>query len=185
MPSHTPALLRTTVVAVTAAAAAFFSLAPAATPAAPAAPTAAAAPVEVAQRTVALAAPSNAVAAAALNASPAAKRAAALETALAQLGKPYRYGATGPSSFDCSGLTSFAFKNAGVSIPRTSRAQSTVGTPVSKSDLQPGDLVFFYKPVSHVAIYIGNGQVVHASTSGQPVKISNVDNMPFSGARRV
>lgn len=185
MPSHTPALLRTTVVAATAAAAAFFSLAPAATPAAPAAPTVAAAPVEVAQRTVALAAPSNAVAAAALNASPAAKRAAALETALAQLGKPYRYGATGPSSFDCSGLTSFAFKNAGVSIPRTSRAQSTVGTPVSRSDLQPGDLVFFYKPVSHVAIYIGNGQVVHASTSGQPVKISNVDNMPFSGARRV
>ncbi|WP_181781456.1 C40 family peptidase, partial [Pseudonocardia pini] len=118
-------------------------------------------------------------------ASPAAKRAAALQTALAQIGKPYRYGATGPSSFDCSGLTSFAFKNAGVSIPRTSRAQSTVGSPVSKGDLQPGDLVFFYKPVSHVAIYIGNGQVVHASTSGQPVKIGKLDNMPFSGARRV
>jgi peptidoglycan DL-endopeptidase CwlO len=181
---HKPALLRSSVVAVTAAAAAFFSLAPAA-PAQETPVVAQAAPVEVATRTVALAAPANAVAAAALNASPAAKRAAALETAMAQIGKPYRYGATGPSSFDCSGLTSFAFKNAGVSIPRTSRAQSTVGTAVSKSDLQPGDLVFFYKPVSHVAIYIGNGQVVHASTSGQPVKISNVDNMPFSGARRV
>lgn len=186
MPTHKPALLRSGVVAATAAAAAFFSLAPASTAAAPtAAPTVSAAPVEVAHRTVALAAPANAVAAAALNASPAAKRAAALETALAQIGKPYRYGATGPSAFDCSGLTSFAFKNAGISIPRTSRAQSAVGTPVSKGDLQPGDLVFFYKPVSHVAIYIGNGQVVHASTSGQPVKISNVDNMPFSGARRV
>ena len=187
MPTHKPALLRTTVVAATAAAAAFFSLAPAATQAAPApaGSVAQAAPVEVATRTIALTAPANAVAAAAQTASPAAKRAAALETAMAQIGKPYRYGATGPSAFDCSGLTSFAFKNAGVSIPRTSRAQSTVGTPVSKGDLQPGDLVFFYKPVSHVGIYIGNGQVVHASTSGQPVKIGSVDKMPFSGARRV
>ncbi|GAA4541825.1 C40 family peptidase [Pseudonocardia xishanensis] len=185
MPTHKPALLRTTVVAATAAAAAFFTLTPAATQAAPAPSVAQAAPVEVATRTVSLAAPANVVAAAAQTASPAATRAAALQTAMAQIGKPYRYGATGPSAFDCSGLTSFAFKNAGVSIPRTSRAQSTVGTPVSRADLQPGDLVFFYKPVSHVGIYIGNGQVVHASTSGQPVKIGSVDKMPFSGARRV
>ena len=116
---------------------------------------------------------------------PGSEAAQIVKIAKAQVGDPYRYGAMGPSAFDCSGLTSFAFKNAGVSIPRTSRAQSTVGTPVSKGDLQPGDLVFFYKPVSHVGIYIGNGQVVHASTSGQPVKIGSVDKMPFSGARRV
>jgi peptidoglycan DL-endopeptidase CwlO len=187
VPVHKPALLRTTVVAATAAAAAFFSLAPAHTGSAPAqAPTTtvaapaapAAAPVrDLSVQTVAVAAKTAA--------SPAAKRAAAMSTALAQIGKPYRWGATGPSSFDCSGLTSFAFKQAGVSLPRTSRAQSTVGTPVAKSNLQPGDLVFFNFPVSHVAIYIGNGQVVHASTSGQPVKISNVNAMPFNGARRV
>ena len=184
MPVHKPALLRTAVVSATAAAAAFFSIVPAATQAAPAAPTVAA-PVEAPVQTVALSAPAGAAATALQNASPAAKRAAALSTALAQIGKPYRYGATGPSAFDCSGLTSFAFKQAGVTIPRTSRAQSTVGTPVAKGDLQPGDLVFFYRPVSHVAIYIGNGQVVHASTSGQPVKISTLASMPFSGARRV
>ncbi|GAA4687892.1 hypothetical protein GCM10023215_24630 [Pseudonocardia yuanmonensis] len=191
MPEHKPALLRSTLVAATAAAAAFFSLAPASTGAVAEAPAAApaavapAAPVEAAVRTVAFTAPAQAVEAATSGLSPAAKRASALSTALAQVGKPYRYGAAGPSAFDCSGLTSFAFKKAGISIPRTSRAQSTVGTPVSKGSLQPGDLVFFYKPVSHVAIYIGNGQVVHASTSGQPVKIGSLNAMPFSGARRV
>ncbi|WP_433505028.1 C40 family peptidase [Pseudonocardia halophobica] len=190
MPEHKPALLRSTLVAATAAAAAFFSLAPASTGAdaeAPAVTAAApaAAPVEAAVRTVAFTAPAQAVEAASAGLSPAAKRASALSTALAQVGKPYRYGASGPSAFDCSGLTSFAFKQAGVSIPRTSRAQSGVGAPVSKGSLQPGDLVFFYKPVSHVAMYIGNGQVVHASTSGQPVKISSLNAMPFSGARRV
>ncbi|MEU7811893.1 C40 family peptidase [Pseudonocardia sp. NPDC049154] len=193
MPEHKPALLRSTLVAATAAAAAFFSLAPASTGAAAEAPAvtaaapaaAPAAPVEAAVQTVAFTAPAQAVEAASAGLSPAVKRASALSTALAQVGKPYRYGASGPSAFDCSGLTSFAFKNAGVSIPRTSRAQSAVGTPVSKGSLQPGDLVFFYKPVSHVAMYIGNGQVVHASTSGQPVKISSLNAMPFSGARRV
>ena len=64
-------------------------------------------------------------------------------------------------------------------------AQSRVGAPVSRSALQPGDLVFFYRPVSHVAIYIGNGRVVHASTSGSPVKISNLNDMPFATARRI
>ncbi|MFC5950588.1 C40 family peptidase [Pseudonocardia lutea] len=189
MPEHKPALLRSTLVAATAAAAAFFSLAPASTGAGAEAPAttaaAPAAPVEAAVQTVAFTAPAQAVEAASAGLSPAAKRASALSAALAQVGKPYRYGAAGPSAFDCSGLTSYAFKSAGVSIPRTSRAQSTVGTPVSKGALQPGDLVFFYKPVSHVALYIGNGQVVHASTSGQPVKIASLDAMPFSGARRV
>ncbi|MGY1703496.1 C40 family peptidase [Geodermatophilus sp. SYSU D00697] len=110
----------------------------------------------------------------------------AVDTALAQQGDPYGWGATGPNAFDCSGLTTFAYRAAGVELPRTSRAQSTFGAPVAKSDLKPGDLVFFYSPVSHVAMYIGNGQMVHASTAGQPVKVVNLDSMPsYVGARRV
>ncbi|SNS42466.1 NlpC/P60 family protein [Geodermatophilus saharensis] len=110
----------------------------------------------------------------------------AVDTALAQVGDPYVYGATGPNAFDCSGLTSFAYKAAGISIPRTSKLQSTFGTAVAKSDLQPGDLVFFYSPVSHVGMYIGNGQMVHASTAGKPVAVVDLDSMPsYAGARRV
>ena len=110
----------------------------------------------------------------------------AVDTALAQRGDMYLYGATGPDRFDCSGLTSFAYKAAGVSIPRTSKAQSTFGTPVSKANLQPGDLVFFYSPVSHVGMYIGNGQMVHSSSAGKPVSVVSLDSMPsYAGARRV
>jgi cell wall-associated NlpC family hydrolase len=110
----------------------------------------------------------------------------AVDTALAQVGDPYVYGATGPNSFDCSGLTSYAYKAAGKAIPRTSKAQSTFGTAVSKANLQPGDLVFFYSPVSHVGMYIGNGQMVHASTAGKPVAVVSLDSMPsYAGARRV
>jgi cell wall-associated NlpC family hydrolase len=110
----------------------------------------------------------------------------AVNTALAQVGDRYVYGATGPNSFDCSGLTSFSYKAAGISLPRTSKAQSTFGTPVSKGNLQPGDLVFFYSPVSHVAMYIGNGQIVHAPNSSKPVQVMKLDSMPsYAGARRV
>jgi cell wall-associated NlpC family hydrolase len=117
--------------------------------------------------------------------SPAAMRKAAMTNALAKLGTPYRYGAAGPSAFDCSGLVKWSFAKAGRSLPRTSRALSTVGTPVKRADLQPGDLVFFYKPVSHVGIYIGNGKIVHASRKGQPVKVSDMSRMRFTTARRV
>ena len=110
----------------------------------------------------------------------------AVNTALAQVGDRYVYGATGPNSFDCSGLTSFSYKAAGISLPRTSKAQSTFGTPVSKGNLQPGDLVFFYSPVSHVAMYVGNGQIVHALNSSKPVQVMKLDSMPsYAGARRV
>jgi cell wall-associated NlpC family hydrolase len=190
-----PALaLRTaTVAALTTATAALFTLVPATAATAPAesATPAVTAPVSdapvrnVANSSVAFAAPAAAVAAAKTGASPAASRASAVQKALGKVGAPYRWGASGPSAFDCSGLTSWAFKQAGISLPRTSRAQSAVGTPVSKANLQPGDLVFFYKPVSHVAIYIGNGKVVHASTSGQPVKTGNLSAMPFNSARRI
>jgi cell wall-associated NlpC family hydrolase len=103
---------------------------------------------------------------------------------MAQRGKPYVWAASGPRSFDCSGLTSFAYKAAGVSLPHSSRLQSQLGQPVSRDALQPGDLVFFYSPVSHVGIYIGNGQMVHAPTSGDVVKVAPIMS-GFSGARRI
>jgi cell wall-associated NlpC family hydrolase len=110
----------------------------------------------------------------------------AIDTALAQRGKPYVWAGSGPNSFDCSGLTSFAYKAAGINLPRTSKAQATVGTPVARAALKPGDLVFFYSPISHVGIYIGNGQMVHAPTSGDVVKVTNVSAMGhFAGARRL
>ncbi|SFO29410.1 Cell wall-associated hydrolase, NlpC family [Pseudonocardia ammonioxydans] len=110
----------------------------------------------------------------------------ALAAAKSKLGTPYQWGATGPSAFDCSGLMVWAFEQVGVDLPRTSKAQAqTDGESVSKGDLKPGDMVFFYSPVSHVGIYAGNGKVLHASTSGEPVKFSDVDDMPFNSAVRV
>ena len=117
--------------------------------------------------------------------SPAAVRKAAVTNALGKLGKPYRWGSAGPNAFDCSGLIKWSFAKAGRSLPRVSRAQATAGVPVKKADLQPGDLVFFYQPISHAGIYIGNGKVVHASRAGQPVKISDISRMKFTTARRV
>src|SRR3954465_5410036 len=110
----------------------------------------------------------------------------AVNTALAQVGDPYVWGAGGPDSFDCSGLTQYAYSAAGVSLPHSSKSQSTMGTPVSASDLQPGDLLFYYSPTSHVAMYIGNGQMVHASTAGEPVKVVAFGSMGgFPHARRI
>ena len=109
----------------------------------------------------------------------------ALAFAKSELGTPYRYGAAGPSAYDCSGLVMAAFKKAGVTLPRTSAAQARVGTRVSRSELKPGDLVFFYSPVSHVGIYLGNGKMVHASTSGEPVKVSDIGRRPIQIARRL
>jgi cell wall-associated NlpC family hydrolase len=109
---------------------------------------------------------------------------AAVSYALAQVGDAYVYGAAGPSAFDCSGLTMMAWAQAGVSLPHSSGAQMGSGTPVSQSQLQPGDLVFYYSPVSHVGIYIGNGQIVHASNPSTGVQVSPVFSMPYSGAVR-
>jgi cell wall-associated NlpC family hydrolase len=112
-------------------------------------------------------------------------RSVAMHNALGKLGARYRWGATGPNAFDCSGLVYWSYRLQGITLPRTSAAMSRIGTPVAKGDLQPGDLVFFYRPVSHVAIYVGNGHVVHASTAGSPVKISALNSMPFATARRI
>jgi peptidoglycan DL-endopeptidase CwlO len=105
---------------------------------------------------------------------------------LAQVGDPYVWGAAGPGSFDCSGLTQYAYAAAGISLPHSSGMQSQMGTSVSLSSAAPGDLLFFYSPVSHVAMYVGNGQMVHASTYGQPVKVVPVSSMPgLVSVRRV
>jgi len=109
---------------------------------------------------------------------------AALQAALSKVGSPYEYGAAGPGSFDCSGLVQWAYKQAGVTLPRTSQAQAGVGTPVAQQDLQPGDIVAFYGG-GHVGIYAGNGNVVHAPDYGQPVKVAPMRYMDFTTARRV
>ena len=102
---------------------------------------------------------------------------AAIDRALAQRGKPYVWAAGGPNSFDCSGLVQYAFEAIGVDLPHSSRMQSSMGTPVSRAGARAGDLVAFYSPVSHIGIYLGNGQMVHAPTSGDVVKIASVDAM--------
>jgi peptidoglycan DL-endopeptidase CwlO len=106
-------------------------------------------------------------------AAPSSQAQVAVQAALSRVGMAYVYGAAGPDAFDCSGLTSWAWAQAGVSIPHSSGAQS--GYPsVPLDQLQPGDLVTYYSPVSHVAMYIGNGQVVHASTESRPVYVTGV-----------
>jgi len=116
---------------------------------------------------------------------PGSAAAVAVRAALAQIGKPYVWGSTGPDGFDCSGLTMYAWAAAGVALPHSSSAQSTLGRAVSRSELKPGDLVYFYTPVSHVGLYIGNGMMVHARTFGQPVAVTSVDQAGYRGARRI
>jgi len=109
----------------------------------------------------------------------------AVQVAMAQIGDPYVWGAGGPDAFDCSGLTSYAWAAAGVSLPHSSSAQFGYGRRVSRSEVRAGDLVFFYSPIHHVGIAINNSQMVHASTYGVPVRIDNIDSSPFSGATRL
>jgi cell wall-associated NlpC family hydrolase len=135
--------------------------------------------------TNAVAGPTLTISASSLPAAPSATIALIISTALAQVGKPYVYGATGPNGFDCSGLTSYAFAAGGVALPHTSRGQSAMGAPVSRADLRPGDLVFFYSPVSHVGLYLGNGMMVHARTFGKPVAVTSVDQAGYAFARRL
>jgi cell wall-associated NlpC family hydrolase len=109
-----------------------------------------------------------------------------VDTALGARGRPYVWGGTGPYGYDCSGLVVAAARAAGISMPHSARMQSTMGVPVSRAALRPGDLVFFYSPVSHVGIYIGNGQIVHAPTFGDVVKVSDIAYMGlYAGARRI
>jgi len=96
------------------------------------------------------------------------------------LGVPYRYGGADPSGFDCSGLVQFSHRHAGVNVPRTTAAQYKAVHPVTQAELKPGDLIFFriQRRVSHVGIYAGEGQFIHAPSSGKHVKISSL-NGPY------
>jgi cell wall-associated NlpC family hydrolase len=110
----------------------------------------------------------------------------AVKFALAQVGKPYSYGAAGPDSFDCSGLTMASYASAGISLPHSAAEQSTYGTPVSLNNLRPGDLLFYYSPIGHVTIYAGSGMMVSAPETGENVSVVPVASMSgFVGATRI
>jgi cell wall-associated NlpC family hydrolase len=108
----------------------------------------------------------------------------ALAFAEEQLGDKYKFGAAGPDKWDCSGLTMKAWAEAGVKLPHSSAQQYKIGRKVKKADLQPGDLVFFYSGPSHVGIYAGDGEIVHAPRPGKKVTHIKVSAMPWKGARR-
>ncbi len=101
------------------------------------------------------------------------------------LGKPYVWGANGPSGFDCSGLMQWAYAQAGVSLPRTSQAQRYAGRMVPLSQAQPGDLVAYRADASHIGMYVGNGQVIHAPYPGAAIRYDPVGMMPVSSVTRI
>lgn len=156
--------------------------APAVMPVAPAA-----APVQVPQYKTVAATARQAPAAKPAADEPSSTAADAIDAAESKLGKPYVWGATGPNSFDCSGLMQYSFEQAGKDLPRTAAAQSKVGDKVSMDDLKPGDLIFLYSPVSHVVMYVGNGKVIEAPNSGEDVKFTPLSKIQKNvvGARRV
>ncbi|MEW2474523.1 MULTISPECIES: NlpC/P60 family protein [Micromonospora] len=108
----------------------------------------------------------------------------AIKVACAQVGKPYVWGATGPNSFDCSGLTQYAYKAAGIYLTHFTGAQWNEGKAISRSEARPGDLVFFRSDLSHVGLYLGNNLMVHAPRAGKPVNVSPITTMPIAGFRR-
>ena len=108
----------------------------------------------------------------------------AVKTAYAKLGDPYVWAAAGPNAFDCSGLMMYAWASAGVSLPHSSSAQYSSLRHVAISDLQPGDLVFYYSGISHVGIYVGGGRIIHAPYPGRSVEIAPLHEMPIAGAAR-
>ena len=111
----------------------------------------------------------------------------AVQFALAQVGKPYVFGAAGPGSYDCSGVTMAAWQQGGVSLPHSAADQYNYGQHVSRDALEPGDLIFFYQPIGHVTIYIGGGKMVSAPTEGEPVSVVPLSyfNNDYVGATRL
>jgi cell wall-associated NlpC family hydrolase len=109
---------------------------------------------------------------------------AAVAFAYRQLGKPYRYGASGPNAYDCSGLTSSAWARAGVHLPHNARRQYGAVARIGRDDLRPGDLIFYYGGISHVAIYIGGGKMIHAPEFGENVRVARYDFQPIHGYGR-
>lgn len=102
-----------------------------------------------------------------------------------QLGERYVFGAAGPSKWDCSGLTMKAWGQAGVSLPHQASQQFKMGKHISKANLQPGDLLFYYKGIKHVGVYVGNGKIVDAANPKKGVRETKAFSMPFQGARRM
>ncbi|CAL9421183.1 NlpC/P60 family protein [Streptomyces sp. enrichment culture] len=113
------------------------------------------------------------------------RAAAAVAAAQSALGKPYVWGANGPGGFDCSGLMQWSYAQAGVALPRTSQGQRFAGRQVPLSQAQPGDLVTYRSDASHVGMYVGNGQVIHAPYPGAPVRYDPVGMMPIASVTRV
>jgi cell wall-associated NlpC family hydrolase len=108
-----------------------------------------------------------------------------VDFAMSKVGGPYVWGGEGPTGYDCSGLTKMAYAQVGISLPHNARTQYNYGQPVAKSNLQPGDLVFYYSGPTHVGIYVGNGKVVHARNAALGIQMTNVDASPYLGARRL
>ncbi|MGW6914019.1 NlpC/P60 family protein [Kitasatospora sp. NPDC054939] len=120
------------------------------------------------------------------DAAPASERgAAALAAATRMIGSPYVFGSTGPRAFDCSGLMYWSWRQAGVTLPRTSQAQAHAGRRVSLSEAQPGDLVIYYRDMHHVGMYAGGGVIVHAPYPGAKVRYESVNTMPVTGVVRL
>jgi cell wall-associated NlpC family hydrolase len=110
----------------------------------------------------------------------------ALRFAIAQLGKAYEWGGTGPIAYDCSGLVQAAYRAAGIALPRVAVDQSLVGAQVSRAEVKAGDLIYFYQPVQHVAIALDHNQAVQAATFGEPIKVSPIDAIgPITVIRRL
>jgi cell wall-associated NlpC family hydrolase len=108
----------------------------------------------------------------------------AIRVACQQVGDPYVWGATGPNAFDCSGLTQYAYKAAGISLTHFTGAQWNEGRAIPRSEARPGDLVFFFSDLHHVGLYLGNDQMVHAPRAGKPVQVASINYMPVAGFRR-
>ncbi|WP_067466982.1 C40 family peptidase [Actinomadura macra] len=113
------------------------------------------------------------------------KGAQALRYAMTKIGRPYVWGAAGPSTFDCSGLTMWAYKQVGINLPHYTGSQYNAGTHVSEDQLQPGDLVFFHSDLHHMGMYVGGGKMIHAPHTGDVVKIAPIAGRPFAGGVRV
>ena len=109
----------------------------------------------------------------------------AIRVACQQVGDPYVWGANGPNAFDCSGLTQYAYKAAGISLTHFTGAQWNEGRPVSRADARPGDLIFFFSDLHHMGLYLGNNLMVHAPRAGKPVNVLSINYMPIAGFRRV